>query len=247
MTVVETPVETGDYGSAVASVYDRWIAARDTDEAVAFLREIVGRGRALELGVGTGRIALELARAGAEVTGVDSSAAMLRVLRTKPDAGLIEIVEGDVATLSLDRTYDLVYAVDNTLFALATQADQLRCLECAATHLAPHGRLVLQCSVPRSILSQASVPLTSTFLDDGSVLLQTGVHDPAEQRIRFRHIRIATDGIAIFPTRLRYALPPELDALAKLAGLRLERRIAGWDGTRFTASATRHVSVYATV
>src|SRR5438132_7005354 len=142
----------GTYGDRIAGVYDRWVEdagiASSTDDAVAFIAELAGEGPALELGIGTGRIALPLTARGVEVHGVDASERMVAVLRSKPGGADIPVTMGDFAGVPVDGTYRLIFIPFNTIFGLLTQEDQLRCFRSAAEHLRPDGAFLIEVFVP---------------------------------------------------------------------------------------------------
>src|SRR5919198_176202 len=186
-----TDYDAATYGERIADVYDARYGGRlDTDATVAFLAELAAGGPVLELGIGTGRVALPLAERGVEIHGIDASEAMVVRLRAKPGGSDIPVTIGDFAEVGVEGQFSLVFVVFNTFFALLTQDDQVR------------------------------------------------------QRITAQHVVIGGDGIRLYPVRLRYAWPSELDLMARLAGLRLRERWGGWRREPFSASSTQHVSVY---
>ena len=235
----------------VAAQYDR-IAAR-YDEIHAHLPHpggaadtlawLTGRGRALELGVGTGRVALPLAALGVEVHGVDASEAMVAELRRKPGGPDIPVTIGDFAEFSLDARYDVVFVVFNTFFSLPNQDAQTRCFETVARHLSAGGVFVIEAFVP-NVARLARGKEVSADIHGDTVLLLVAEFDANEQRVNARHLFISESGIEMFPVELRYAWPSELDLMARLAGLRLRDRWADWAGTSFTSRSRAHVSVY---
>ena len=237
----------------VAAQYDR-IAAR-YDEihahlphpggAADTLARLAGRGRALELGIGTGRVALPLATLGVEVHGVDASEAMVAELRRKPGGQDISVTLGDFADFSLDARYDVVFVVFNTFFSLPSQDAQTRCFETVARHLSAGGVFVIEAFVP-NVARLARGKEVSADIHGDTVLLDVAEFDVNEQRVNARHLFISESGIEMFPVELRYAWPSELDLMARLAGLRLRDRWADWAGTPFTSRSRAHVSVYET-
>lgn len=232
------------FGPQVASTYDADSVRGDEEDTVEFLHARAGTGSALELAVGTGRIALPLIRRGTPVDGIELSPAMVDQLRAKPGGQEVQVAVGDMSQLRLDRTYALVYLVFNTIGNLLSQDEQVRCFENAAAHLAPNGVFVLECRVPTAT-SRAS----HQFVDVGHVgidrvLLDACRYDPVSQIIDVQHVRIDANGTALSPIRLRLAGPPEFDLMARVAGLRLIERFGGWKGEPFTADSWRHVSVY---
>jgi SAM-dependent methyltransferase len=239
-----------DYGSAtygdhIADVYDQWGGAPDdTDEAVAFLAGRAGAGPVLELGVGTGRIALPLAARGLRVHGIDASQRMVERLRAKPDGAGIPVTIGDFADVDVPGSFALVLVVFNTFFALLSQDDQVRCFQRVAARLVPGGAFVLEAFVPDLGRYQRAQHVATRSISVDEVHLETSMLDRVEQRIRSQHVVLGEHGIRFYPVQLRYAWPAELDLMARLAGLDLAERWSGWRGERFTAQSARHISVY---
>jgi SAM-dependent methyltransferase len=227
------------FGERVAAHYDE--RSGSADEAnIDLLAELAGDGAALEFAIGTGRIAVPLAARGVRVAGIDNSEAMLRRLREK--AGGIEAVLGDMATTRVEGEFSLVYLVFNTISNLTTQDAQVACFENAAAHLRPGGRFVIENNVP----ALQSLPLGQTVLPfraepEG---FSFDVYDVVTQRFSSQHFYIADGRLEAFPVEFRYAWPAELDLMARIAGMRLEHRWAGWDREPFTALSPSHVSVW---
>ena len=215
----------------------------DADTAAGTLARLAGNGQALELGIGTGRIALRLAARGIEVHGLDSSEAMVAELRRKPGGPDIPVAMEDFADFSLDARYDVVYVVFDTFFNLTSQDAQVRCFASVARHLNTGGVFVIEAFVPdHARLARGNNILGDVYGDVVRVdFSQSNSH---EQRLDARHIMISEDGIEQFSVRIRYAWPSELDLMARLAGMRLKERTADWTGNPFTSRSTAHVSVY---
>ena len=238
-------MDEGYFGERVAASYDARSADMYTPEvvgpAVDLLAELTGDGAALEFAIGTGRIALPLAER-VTVAGIDNSEAMLSRLREKPGAERIEAVAGDMATTRLDGEFSLVYLVFNTIFNLTTQDGQVACFENAAAHLRSGGRFVIEARVPEL----QRLPLGQTILPwraDPSGL-SFYAYDVVTQRLSGQHYHFVDGAVESSPTEMRYAWPAELDLMARLAGMRLEDRWAGWKREPFTALSPAHVSVY---
>ncbi len=234
------------YDDRQAQAYDERYADRFAEVAplVEFLAALGSPGPVLELGVGTGRLALPLAERGLEVHGVDASQPMLDRLRAKPGGDRVRVVVGDfadVATL-VHRQYRLVFVAFNTLFELESQEDQLRCFAGVAGHLAPGGAFVVEAFAPD--LTRLDQHLSVANLGADEVGLQATRHDPLTQRVTGPSVSITDAGVALWPWAIRYASVPELDLMALLAGLRLRERWSGWERQPFTAGSPRHVSVY---
>jgi SAM-dependent methyltransferase len=240
--------DAATYGERFADVYDDWYGdVTDADACTKRIAELAAGGPVLELGVGSGRLALPLAARGVEVHGIDASAAMLERLQAKPGAHAIHLTQGDMAELDLvdPPPFAIVFAAFNTLFNLATADSQRRCLERAAALLAPDGLVVVEAFVPPDpgVAGPAgSVSPRSIAVDE--VVLSVSHHDEGQQTITGQHVHITEDGIRLRPWHLRYAPPAELDAMAADAGLVLAWRRADWSDTPFGPDAGVHVSAY---
>jgi SAM-dependent methyltransferase len=243
--VFEGPVDDF-FDEPVAAAYDDdlvgMFAAEAVDPVVGVLAELSGGGPALELGIGTGRIALPLARRGVEVHGIDLSRAMVARLRAKSGGERIPVTIGDLATTRVPGTFSLVYLVFNTLMNLTTQQAQVECFRTAAAQLRPGGRFVVEVMVPdlrRLPPGQSVLPFQVT--PNGWAY---DVYDPATQRMSSNYVRVA-DGVGSFRSiPFRYVWPSELDLMARLAGMRLRDRWDGWTRAPFTAESRQHVSVW---
>jgi SAM-dependent methyltransferase len=231
------------FGEDVAEGYDD--APRgDEDETVAFLEGLAGGGPALELAIGTGRIALPLAARGILVHGVDISPAMVEQLRTKPGGDRIPVTIGDFADVPVSGTYRLIYVVFNTMFNLLTQEEQVRCFENVAAHLTDDGSFVIEAGSPASfyrLRDDQYVDAESIEVD--AVRLDVLRHDPAKQMLDESHVSISGAGVRLNPVVQRYAWPAELDLMGRIAGLSLKERWDGWDREPFTGKHNV-VSVY---
>jgi SAM-dependent methyltransferase len=236
----------GYFGERVAARYDdlSWsmFDPAVVGPAVEMLAELAGDGAALEFAIGTGRIALPLAERGVRVVGIDNSEAMLARLREKPGAERVEAVVGDMAATRLDGEFSLVYLVFNTIFNLTSQDGQVACFANAAAHLRPGGRFVIEARVPEL----QRLPLGQTVLPwrAGPEGMSYYVYDVVTQRLSGQHYHFIDGRVEASPTEMRYAWPAELDLMARLAGMRLQNRWAGWGREPFTALSPSHVSVY---
>ncbi|OKI00420.1 methyltransferase [Streptomyces sp. CB02923] len=211
--------------------------------AVDRLAELAGGGRALEFAVGTGRVAVPLARRGVPVTGIELSQPMIDQLRTKADETTVPVVVGDMATASAPGPYQLVYLVFNTISNLLTQAEQVACFRNAARHLTPGGRFVIELGVPE--LRQLPPGQQAVVFESTPGYLGVDTYDPLNQHLISHHFRYTEDGQAhLSRSPHRYIWPAELDLMAQLADFTLESRHADWSGTEFTAESGSHVSVY---
>lgn len=232
------------YGDRIADVFDESFIPDDAQDAVRFLVRHAGSGPALELGIGTGRVALPLRRRGVEVHGVEASEAMVAKLRAKRGGQDVPVTVGDFARVKLEKRYPLVFVVFNTFFAPLAQDDQIRCFSNVAKWLTPEGAFVIEAFVP-DLTRFDRDQRTDTFdVTSELVRLDVTVHDRMEQRITGQHVVITEQGIKLYPFQMRYAWPSEMDLMAKLAGMRLRDRFGGWRGEPFTAESDRHVSVY---
>lgn len=232
------------YGDRIADVYDAWFhPPSDPTAAVDFLAELAGSGPALELAIGTGRIALPLATRGVEIRGIDASTAMVDKLREKPGGADIQVTMGDFTDVSVEGRFRLVFVVFNTLFALLTQDDQRRCVRNVADHLTDDGVFVVEAFVPDLARFDRGQRVQTHRLDTGRVFLDVNVHDPKHQRVSVQLVVFEESGFRMFPVELRYVWPSELDLMAELAGLRLRERWGDWNREPFTGEG-KHVSVY---
>ncbi len=232
--------------------FDEDVARRDRDfqrgdelAAVAFLEQLAGSGPALELGIGTGRIALPLAARGIRVDGIDLSQAMVDQLRIKPGGDQLSVTIGDFADIPVSGTYHLIYVIFNTLFNLLSQDDQIRCFENVAAHLTGDGSFVIEAYVPTFLYQLHNNQYVETeAIGVDSIRLDVLRHDSATQVIEESHVSLSEAGIRFNPVVQRYSWPSELDLMARMAGLRLKQRFGGWHQEPFTSNSQLHVSVY---
>jgi SAM-dependent methyltransferase len=237
--------EAPTYGERIADVYDELYGSMfDVEGCVDFLADLAGDGTALELAIGTGRIALPLKARGTNVVGIDISQAMVDKLRAKQGGRDIDVTMGDFSEVDVDGTYSLIYLVFNTLFALDSQDDQLRCFKNVAARLADGGAFVIEAFVPDMKRYDDHQRVGATRVGVHSAELEVSRHDPVAQTSESLHVILSESGTKIFPVRIRYAWPSELDLMARLAGLRLRSRYGSWRRDPFTADSRGHVSVY---
>jgi hypothetical protein len=232
------------FGEDTAEIYDE-TPRGDEEAAVAFLEQLAGGGAALELAIGTGRIALPLAARGIRVDGIDISAPMVARLRAKPGGDRISVTMGDFAEVPVGGTYRLIYVVFNSLFNLLTQDDQVRCFENVAAHLTDDGSFLVEAFVPTFLTrlrTDQYVDAEAVGVND--VVLDVGRHDAVRQILEESHVVLSREGVRLYPVVTRYAWPSELDLMARIAGLRLKERWGGWNREPFTSSSTMHVSVF---
>ena len=234
------------YGDRMAAVYDRLYPANDSVPVIcALIDDLAEPGTVLELGVGTGRIALPLAQLGRQVVGVDSSNAMLDQLRAKQVGENVVVHLADFARGDLGGGYALAFVVFNTLFGLASQEDQVACFQNVARSLKPGGRFLVEAFVPDPSRFDRGQRTSTTSMGTDQVMLDVSIHDPVNQVIESTHIMMTPHGQTLFPVRTRYAWPAELDLMARLAGFKLENRWADWNRSPFGRNSTSHISVWA--
>lgn len=217
----------------------------DEAAAVACLEQLAGPGPALELAIGTGRIAVPLAARGILVDGIDLSPAMIAQLRARPGGAQIPVTIGDFAGVPVSGVYRLIYVVFNSLFNLLTQEEQVRCFENVAAHLTDDGVFLIEAYTPDFLYrlrNDQYVDVESIEVDEvGLDLLR---HDRATQIIEESHVSFSAAGVRLNPVVQRYAWPSELDLMARIAGLRLKHRWGGWYREPYTSASNLHVSVY---
>jgi SAM-dependent methyltransferase len=234
------------YGDGFADVYDQWYPGRDeVDDTVALVSALAGpRGRVLELGVGTGRLAIPLAAAGLAVTGVDVSPAMLARLAEADPTGTVTAVAGDMVEDLPDGPFDVVLVAYNTLFNLTDDGEQEACFVAVARRLAPGGTFVVEAFVPDEPFRAGSdVSLRSMTAEQ--VVLSVSEYD-AERQTAAGHFVELTErrGVRLRPWFVRYSTVAQLDAMAAAAGLRLDDRWEDAHRTPFGEASERHVSLY---
>jgi SAM-dependent methyltransferase len=237
--------DDGYFDERVAATYDESaeiFEAGVVDPVVDLLTELAGGGRALELGIGTGRIALPLAQRGVPVHGIELSKAMAARLRAKPGAEEIGVTIGDFATTTVEGTFSVAYLVFNTIMNLTTQAAQVACFRNVAAHLEPGGCFVIEVVVPEL---QRLPPGETFHVFHGSVD-RWGIdeYDVARQGLISHHFELVDERVERSSIPFRYAWPSELDLMAQLAGMTLRERWSGWKREPFTSDSRQHVSVW---
>jgi SAM-dependent methyltransferase len=228
------------FAGQVAERYDAALGDRGDPVVVGatvdFLIELAGEGAALELGIGTGRIALPLAARGVRVHGIDLSPDMVAQLRAKPGGEEIPVTIGDFSASRVSETFSLAYLVFNTINNLTTQDAQAACFESVAAHLEPCGCFVTEVGVP------GREPLEVFDLSDTHVGIDE--YDAATQRLVSHHFSLVDGRWERLSIPFRSVSPSELDLMARLAGMRLRERWSGWTREPFTAESRRHISVW---
>jgi SAM-dependent methyltransferase len=233
------------FGPDVAATYDEDEVRGDEDQTVAFLARLAGEGPVLELAIGTGRIGLPLAATGVRVDGIDLSPHMVERLRAKPGGADLEVTMGDFAAVDVPGRYRLIYVVFNTFHNLLTQDDQVRCFENVAAHLTDDGVFVIEAMVPWGLHTlRDGQYVDAEQIGKDEVTFDVARIDPVSQLYEENHVTLSTAGIRFNPIVNRYCYPSELDLMARIAGLRLVNRWAGWRGEWFHADSRRHISVW---
>jgi SAM-dependent methyltransferase len=238
--------DDGYFGERVAAKYDE--SASDmfdpavVDPVVDFLGELAGSGRALELGIGTGRIAVPLAQRGVPVHGIELSEAMAARLRAKLGAEEIGVTIGDFATTTVEGTFSVAYLVFNTIGNLTTQSAQVACFQNVAAHLEPGGCFVIETGIPQ--LQRLPPGETMRIFDASETHWGVDEYDVATQRLVSHHFELVEGRFELASIPFRYTWPAELDLMAQLAGMSLRERWSGWKREPFTSESRKHVSVW---
>jgi SAM-dependent methyltransferase len=234
------------FGEGVAAGYDESSAdmfePAVVDPVVDYLADLAGHGAALELGIGTGRISLPLARRGIRVHGIDLSGAMVARLRGKPDAEQIGVTIGDFATTTVEGQFSVAYLVFNTVMNLTTQDEQVACFQNVAAHLEPGGCFVIEVMVPA--LQRLPPGETVRAFTVSATRLGFDEYDVASQGLISHHYAVVDGKLEVVSMPFRYVWPSELDLMAQLAGMTLRERWSGWKREPFTSDSTSHVSVW---
>jgi SAM-dependent methyltransferase len=234
------------FGERVAERFDERHAHQAepavVDPIVDFLVERAHDGAALELGIGTGRIALPLAGRGVHVHGIELSEAMVARLRAKPGGEHIEVTIGDFATTKVEGSFSIAYLVANTIMNLTTQDEQVACFQNVSDHLVPGGCFVVEVLVPG--LQRLSPGEVFQPFDVTSTHIGFDEYDVANQGLVSHHYWFENGEVEVFSPPFRYVWPSELDLMARLAGMRLAERWGGWKREPFTSASTKHVSVW---
>jgi SAM-dependent methyltransferase len=238
--------EDGYFGERVAAAYDdpdsEMFTPAAIDPVADLLAELAAGGRALELGIGTGRIALPLARRGVPVHGIDMSRAMTDRLRAKPGGDAVGVTIGDFATAKVDGTFSVAYLVFNTIMNLTTQEAQVACFRNVAAHLRPGGCFVIEVHIPQLRRLPPGQNVLPFHVSPDRWAFD--VYDPATQAMSSNYVEVAGGRGEYRSIPFRYVWPAELDLMAQLAGMRLRDRWDGWTREPFTSESDQHVSVW---
>ena len=238
--------DDGYFDERIAATYDGSDGEEFDPEVIGrtvdFLAELAGSGRALEFGIGTGRIAVPLARRGVEVHGIDLSKAMVARLRAKPGGDEIGVTIGDFASTRVEGSFSLAYLVYNTIMNLTSQEEKVACFRNAAAHLQPGGCFVIEVMIPE--LQRLPPGETFRVFRAGETYWGIDEYDVVDQGLISHHIEFVDGGVETVSMPFRYAWPAEYDLMAQLAGMRLRERWGGWRREPFTSESESHVSVW---
>ncbi len=234
------------FGEGVAEHYDEWTSEmfgpEEVEPAVEFLARLADGGPALELGVGTGRIALPLSARGIHVHGIDLSEAMVAELRRKPGSDRVQTTIGDFATTQVDGEFPLAYLVFNTIVNLTSQDEQVACFQNVAAHLSPRGRFVIEVNHPQLQRLPPGERFRPVVAGDDRVSVDE--IDVVSQRLVSHHYRVFDGTLRLRSIPFRYVWPSELDLMARLAGMHLRERWGSWGRDPFTAESPKFISVW---
>jgi SAM-dependent methyltransferase len=233
------------YGDIWANIYDEHHVGLDPEPAADFLAELAEGGPVLELAIGTGRVALPLVSRGIKVEGVDASQAMVEQLRAKPGGEAIPVTIGDMAEVPVSGPFRLVFLVFDTLFNLLSQSRQVDCFRNVARVLEPGGLYVIECFVPDLARYDRGQRVQALSVSEEATTFELTRHYAAQQRVTTQFITLDDQGMhRLPPIAIRYSWPTELDLMAELAGLRLQKRYGGWSKQPFNSRSRGHISVY---
>ncbi len=251
MTDPQSPEDSGPsydpaaYGRAVAADYDSlYRAVPEADEAVEVLAQLAGGEPVLEMGIGTGRLAVPLHSRGVAVAGIDASEEMVQRLRAKPGGDAIPVVVGDFSEARVDGEFAVVVLALHTIFGLPTPERQIRCFENAAHHLRTGGVFVLEARVVDPGDFRGGQAIEPRFSDGEQVEIQIQRYDGLTQRMDVTNVHLSNSGVRLNTYVNQYTSPREFDLMARIAGLRLRDRWEDWRRTPFTAHSRRHISIY---
>ena len=231
------------FGESIAEQYDSFFSDIDP-HLIDRLLELSSGEKTLELGIGTGRIAIPLSDRGVEVHGIDASPAMLEKLRSKDKGRSIPVKMGSFAEFDMKEKYKFIFIVFNTFFGLLTQKEQISCFKSVSNCLRPGGKFLIEAFVPDLSRFDKGQTIRTSHISTDEVRLECSQHDLATQTVVSQLVTIGKPGISLYPVNIRYAWPSELDLMAELSNLKLTDRWGGWDKQPFTSLSTFHVSIY---
>lgn len=240
-------IDISTYGDAIAEMFDAngWAGdPGDTEDTIEWLAKNSGAGPVLELGVGTGRVAVPLAQKGIAVHGMDASEGMLAQLRAKPGGDLVTLHVQDFTDFSLEMRFSMVYAVFDTLPFITDQEAQIRCFEKVAAVLEPGGRFVVQTSIPDPARYDRGQRTQTLRVEEDHVVITFNRRERMSQISSIQFAVLSEQGMQFFPMRVRTVMPSEMDLMARLGGLTPESRWGDWSGRPLRDSDDRHISIY---
>ena len=233
------------YGDMFADIYDAWYQeVTDVEGTVRLISELAADGRVLELGVGTGRLAIPLAETGVDISGIDSSSEMLKRLSERDSGQLVEAHLADMAEWQPEGPFKVVFCAYNTFFNLVETNHQRNCLSLSKNRLDEDGLFVLEAFVPQTSLDSPNRGVESRSLSNTTVLSVT-IHERKSGIVRGQSIELGQNKTILRPWRILIKTPQEIDLLARKCGLRLVTRWQDWDRTPFSEGSNHHISVYA--
>lgn len=241
------------YSKTEEELWDLWaehydngfLGQEDPTLTADALADMVTDNRALELGIGTGRVAIPLAKKGIAVEGIELSSKMAEILRLKAASLPITVTLGDMADVPTKERFSLIYVVYSGFLLLQAQEAQVRCFRNVARTLNPGGSFVVEATHPQAFGALVKGrELIIRNLSDKHLSLSATIVDPVAQKVNFQELNIDDKGIRLLPCHIRYAWPAEIDLMAQMAGLTLVSRTENWIGDPLTSASSRHVSIY---
>jgi SAM-dependent methyltransferase len=231
------------YGERIASVYDQWYYEFN-QAVIPALVELAQGGEALELGIGTGRIAIPLLNAGVTVHGIDASESMVAKLRAKPGGEKIPVSIGNFIDIPVDGKFSVIYIVFNTFYALLTQEEQVCCFQNVARHLKPEGVFVIEAFVPDMTRFIDGQTIRAVKIGENEVQIDVSQLEMDKQVVSSQHVLLTEQGTQFYPVKIRFVWPSEMDLMARLSHLQLRQRWSNWEKADFTAQSRSHISIY---
>jgi len=231
------------FGEFIAEKYDTWFSGADPN-MIECLFEYTKGGKALELGIGTGRVAIPLRDKGLKINGIDSSPSMVSKMHQKTKGEKIPVKIQSFAKFDTDVKYDLIFVVFNTFFGLLKQSEQISCFQSVAAALKQDGRFVIEAFVPDLGRFDRGQSTRTSDITSNSIRLESSQHDLETQTVISQIVNISSKGIELFPIKIRYAWPSEIDLMAQLSGLKLLSRWSDWKKSVFSSRSEHHISTY---
>jgi len=231
------------YGESIADEYDSWFGCANP-QMVDRLTELALGGKVLELGIGTGRVALPLRQKGIDIHGIDSSPSMVEKMRFKTEGDEIPVRIASFAQFEVTEKYNLIFVVFNTFFALQSQKEQVTCFQSVLNALIEGGIFLIEAFVPDLHRFDRGQTMRASEIADDHVRIECSRHDLVSQTVTSQTVKISETGTRLYPIKIRYAWPSEMDLMAELAGLVLTERWGGWNKEPFSSESKFHVSIY---